>query len=528
MWKKLLCLVLMWPLAVVAAGVPGFPEPEPPFEERPAVDTAILSQALAATAASVEWVWHRSDDLQHPNGEEQELLWLINRARQDPAKEGIWLATETHPDVASGRSFFGVDLVKLQAEFAALDAKPPAAFDARLYAAAKAHSDDLIARDAQDHNNQFNRINAAGFNYTTARGNVFSFASSSLNGHAGFNIDLGNTADGMQTGRGHRKAIMSIDGDYTNTGMASVVDNDPATQVGTRVITQNFARASANGIDHFNRFIVGTVWKDDNDNGRYDAGEGYAGVRVEPDNGTYHAVTSAGGGFAIPVESAGNYQVTFSGSGISPAVTRGVTVAADSVLLDYEVGTQSSPGNVDLSGVIKNTGGTLLCTMVLASGQFMFSCNPVGDFSLTNLPRENDGTVKRQIYADGFFPKIDTLTGSSNDAVVMTQSGACPGYNTPYDPAVVPGSAGKWINISGKVLHQNSQTAICAMVLANGQFMFSCDGSGSYALNIPLDTNGQFKLQVYADGFAPTIQTFDEFQAMNDVRMARAQECQPL
>jgi len=56
--------------------------------------------------------------------------------------------------------------------------------------------------------------------------------------------------------------------------------------------------------------------------------------------------------------------------------------------------------------------------------------------------------------------------------------------------------------------------------------MFSCDGSGSYALNIPLDNNGQFKLQVYADGFAPTIQTFEEFKTTNNVRMARAVECQ--
>jgi len=56
--------------------------------------------------------------------------------------------------------------------------------------------------------------------------------------------------------------------------------------------------------------------------------------------------------------------------------------------------------------------------------------------------------------------------------------------------------------------------------------MFSCDGSGSYALNIPLDSNGQFKLQVYADGFAPTIQVFDRFDPANDVRMARASECQ--
>jgi hypothetical protein len=181
---------------------------------------------------------------------------------------------------------------------------------------------------------------------------------------------------------------------------------------------------------------------------------------------------------------------------------------------------------VDLSGTVKTPDSTDVCAMVLASGKFMFSCNPTGMLSLTGLPFEQNGTVKRQIYADGFFPKIDILTGSSSDAVVMTRSGTCPSYNAPYNPAVVPGSAGKRINISGKVLLQDNSTPICAIVLANGKHMFSCDGTGNYALNIPLDSNGRFKLQVYADGFAPTIQTFDEFKAANDVRMARAAECQ--
>ena len=181
---------------------------------------------------------------------------------------------------------------------------------------------------------------------------------------------------------------------------------------------------------------------------------------------------------------------------------------------------------IDLSGTIKTPTGQDICAMVLASGQHMFSCNPDGVFSLTSLPRENDGTVKRQIYADGFLPEIDIRVGSTDETVIMTHSGTCPDYNPPYDAGVYPGSAGKRINISGKVLLQGSQTPICAMVLANGQHMFSCDGTGSYALNLPLDNSGQFKLQVYADGFAPTIQTCDEFKASNDVRMARATECQ--
>jgi hypothetical protein len=177
-------------------------------------------------------------------------------------------------------------------------------------------------------------------------------------------------------------------------------------------------------------------------------------------------------------------------------------------------------------GTIKTMGGSDICAMVLASGRFMFSCNPNGVYSLSGLPGEGDGTVKRQIYADGFFPKVNSLSGSTNESVVMMRSGTCPKYNSPHDPAFVPNSAGKRIKIAGKVLLQNSQAPICAMVLANGKHMFSCDGSGSYALNIPLDNNGQFKLQVYADGFAPTIKSFDEFNPVNDIRMARAAECQ--
>jgi len=44
---------------------------------------------------------------------------------------------------------------------------------------------------------------------------------------------------------------------------------------------------------------------------------------------------------------------------------------------------------------------------------------------------------------------------------------------------------------------QDTQTPISAMLLANSQHIFSCDGSGGgrYNLHIPLDSNGQFKLQ---------------------------------
>ena len=108
----------------------------------------------------------------------------------------------------------------------------------------------------------------------------------------------------------------------------------------------------------------------------------------------------------------------------------------------------------------------------------------------------------------------------------MAAAGSCPDYNPPSNAGVFPDSAGKRIDVSGSVLLQDTQTPLCALVLANGQYMFSCDGSGSYALRIPMDNNGQFKLQVYADGFAPWTGKFDEFKTTNIVRMARAVECQ--
>jgi hypothetical protein len=209
----------------------------------------------------------------------------------------------------------------------------------------------------------------------------------------------------------------------------------------------------------------------------------------------------------------------------------GTAVKKASALVTYAdfkpAGSNPPPsGNVNLSGDVENTSGTGLCAMVLASGKFEFSCDPDGPFSLTDLPRESDNTVKRQVYVDGSFPNIKVLQGSVNETVVMTRAGSCPNYNQPYSPGVSPGDAGKRVNISGTILLQNSGTPVCAMVLANGEFEFSCNGSGTYSLNIPLDNNGQFKLQVYADGFAPITQRFDDSSVMNDVRLARAAECQ--
>jgi len=282
-----------------------------------------------------EWIFHKTADNLHPDGNEQQLVWLMNRARANPVQEGFWLATSSEVDIAGGRSYFGVNLNVLQSEFASYAAKPPAAFDVRMYNAALAHSNDLIVRDAQDHNNQFALIDQAGFKCLSGRGNVFSYARSSLYAHAAFNIDWGgNDGTGMQTGRGHRMAIMSVDGNYTNVGFAMVPENNPNTSVGPLVTTGNFCGANSYYPDHYNQFIVGTVWRDNNSNARYDPGEGVGNVKVEPNLGEYYAVTANSGGYTIPVQSSGLYTITFSGAANS-VVT--VTINSVSLLVDLKL-----------------------------------------------------------------------------------------------------------------------------------------------------------------------------------------------
>ena len=339
------------------------PEPNPPTLERdvPEASSSATELRWKAPSALTEWTYHKTDDNLHPDGNEQQMVWLMNRARSDPAQEGVWLATMTDPDVAAARSFWQVDTTVLQEEFAAIPAKPPAAFDVRLYNAARAHSDYLISIDAQNHTGQFDRIDAAGFEFASAAGIVYSYSDHTVYGHAGFNIDWGFGTDGTQDPPGHRNAIMSVNGNYTNVGYAVVAESNPATWVGPQVITGNLCYANTGYANHYNRFLVGTVWVDSNGNDQYDPGEGIGGVRVETDQGEFFAVTANSGGYAIPVTAPGDYVVTFSGSMITIPETTTITVAATSVLLDlYYTGDSTVPeANTGRSVAIDATSAVL-------------------------------------------------------------------------------------------------------------------------------------------------------------------------
>jgi hypothetical protein len=341
-WPCPILIFLIYALAAASASATGFraPEPDPPAISGPPPGAPGTGpprpDAALAAAPAVEWTYHKTDDHLHPDGDEQQLLWLMNRARANPSREGAFLAALNDSAVAAARGFFNVDCGLMQAEFAGYAAKPPAAFDVRLYAAAKAHSEYLIGIDGQNHVDQFARIQSAGFRYGQAAGIVYSYSKHALYGHAGFNIDWGPGTGGTQDPPGHRYAIMSVNAGYSNVGYAVVAETNPNTAVGPQVITGNMCSADTRYADHYNRFLVGTVWSDANGNDRYDPGEGVSGVRVQPGQGGYYAVTAAAGGYALPLTAEGAFSVTFSGGTLITPVARTVSVGADSVLLDLE------------------------------------------------------------------------------------------------------------------------------------------------------------------------------------------------
>lgn len=77
-------------------------------------------------------------------------------------------------------------------------------------------------------------------------------------------------------------------------------------------------------------------------------------------------------------------------------------------------------------------------------------------------------------------------------------------------------------SLQGKVWDNSGSNLLCALVLANGQFMFSCDPSspGRYNLNnVPLDSNREITLFAFVDGLAPYKAILNANTSVWDIRM---------
>ena len=299
-----------------------------------------------------------------PTNDEQYMLELINRARANPTAEGERLATVNDPEINNAYQVFQISRDQLRTDFAGYAQRPPLAFNAKLIASARRHSNDMDKNNFQDHTgsdgSKFNeRIGDAGYGFATYMAeNIAAYSSSVLNGHISLNVDWGVSS------LGHRKAIMSIGNLTTEIGIGIVHNGQTYPHTGPYVVTQNYGNAT-------NPFLLGVVYHDKNSNNMYDPGEGIPGVTVMPSSGKYYAVTSASGGYAIPAP-AGAVTLTASGGGLPTSMTSSVTVSGESIKVDFKAALASLPAQVSLTSPadgasLNGTGGTTLA-WELASG----------------------------------------------------------------------------------------------------------------------------------------------------------------
>ena len=229
-----------------------------------------------------------------PTALEQLMLEYINRARLNPAQEGVLLNALDTPYSRDARTRKPAFFTNLIAEFAAYPAVPPLAFHPTLLQAARAHSQDMIDRNYFSHITPENLAPAdrlAALGYTAG---------------VGENLDGGGAATGAEVLESHFSLMVDYDNighDTAPFGHRLNVLRSGYSEAGIGIrgpryggrVTQDFGTAAR-------VHLLGVAYTDANGDGAYTPGEGLAGVTVTPDKGNYFAVTSTSGGYAIPVD----------------------------------------------------------------------------------------------------------------------------------------------------------------------------------------------------------------------------------
>jgi uncharacterized protein YkwD len=254
----------------------------------------------------------------NPTAQEQELLELINRMRLHPQAELQILLDSSDPAIKQALSDFHVNIDTLKAQWAKLTtAVAPIAWSSELNQIAAGHNQAMINSDTQSHqvaaryDSQGNLITPAekdfatrlkdgNYTYTIADENIYAYGQSVLDSHAGFAIDWGNNPDGsgIQNPAGHREAILATD--VREVGISITPENDPITNVGSFVVTEDFGnRAALNN----KAWLLGVAFQDTNKDGWYEAGEGLKDITVK-----ITGISGTNFSDTINVADAGGYQ----------------------------------------------------------------------------------------------------------------------------------------------------------------------------------------------------------------------------
>ncbi|HOW65946.1 MAG TPA: CAP domain-containing protein [Candidatus Paceibacterota bacterium] len=265
-----------------------------------------------------------------PTAEEQLMLELINRARSNPSAEAARLNIDLNEGLSPGT---------LNA-----NPKPPLALNRFLLAAARSHSQWMLDNQQFSHagadaSDPGNRMSDAGYSFTGAwrYGENIAFQGTTTipviaelvaASHDDLFID-----EGIE-GRGHRINLMQSSFREIGIGVRTGQWEQSGRLYNIAMSTQDFASSDGS----HRALLLGVIFRDTNRDGFYSVGEGIGGVTIMPDRGNDYAVSSASGGYAIPLDNLnGQVTLTYSSTQWPASITRTVSLTGVNVKIDIEL-----------------------------------------------------------------------------------------------------------------------------------------------------------------------------------------------
>lgn len=268
----------------------------------------------------------RVADYGDPNGEEQELVELMQRARRDPVAEAQRI-NATH-----GTNF----------DFSTFQPRPPLSHNGFLEAAAKGHAEDMATRGFYGHANPDGK---------NANGRILD-AAYDLNDYFGTNPTINLTENiGKGTGAAPGNSLTTPQGVHDTF----IIDRDVMGAKHRVMILggNGFQNMREVGVGYLHRapsdyiveefaytkrnkpFLLGVAFDDRDDDGVARSGEGRPGVTVTLSHASGFSIstqTKTAGGFSFEVFVPGTYTLTIDGRSTQ------VTIGNDNVKVDLRSG----------------------------------------------------------------------------------------------------------------------------------------------------------------------------------------------
>jgi len=263
-----------------------------------------------------------------PTAQEQFMLELLNRARMNPVEEASLLGIDLNEGLAAGTL--------------STNPRQPLAFNNELTAAARSHSQDMLDNDFFAHtnlagNSPFDRIQAAGYTYTTAGENLAYVGTTATLSQALINTFVQDSHEDLFVdegiiGRGHRINMLNANFKEIGIGIVDGSFNNGNADFNVVMSTQNFAtQPNAKAI------LLGVIYADADNNAFYTPGEGIGDVSIvilnTATNTTQTLYSMTAGGYQVALQT-GVYDITYTFDGNTQFVND-LVIGVDNVKSDW-------------------------------------------------------------------------------------------------------------------------------------------------------------------------------------------------